>query len=97
MGERNNGRYSTKTAKFGNDHIMVWCCIKTNGRRKLLKVYVNLNCDNYISLLWWSNLLTNDEDGEIFQHDCVPCLKGFLWMKMFNFWKTGEHKVLISI
>lgn len=73
---------------------MLWSCIKSDSIRQMVKIG-NLNNGNYKSL-------PDKEDGKIRQHYGAPChtsraTKYFLWMKMLNFWKTGQHEVHISI
>lgn len=45
-----------------------------------------------------SDLLPDEGDGEIIQHAHHLQQNGFfLWMKVINLWKNGQHKVPISI
>lgn len=76
--------------------------IKSDGRRKLMKVDGILKNKNYVGLVR-SNLLTVYETGNFFSK--LQCSsphisytkKSFLRMKIYNFWKADQHKVLISI
>lgn len=47
--EENNARYSRKTVQFGCGQEMAWVCIKSDGRKELIKADGNLNIKNYIS------------------------------------------------
>lgn len=51
--------------KFGGGHMILWNCIKSNDRRKFIKVDGNLNSKNYISLIQ-SILPDYEERKEIF-------------------------------
>lgn len=68
---RNNVKHKTKMVKFGGQ-LMLWGCIKSDGKGKLLKADGSLNSENVISLLR-SNLVTDNDDGYISQHDSTLC------------------------
>lgn len=51
---------------------MVWDCIKTDGRKKLIKPLGNLNSEIYIGLLR-SKPLPVYQDEEFFKHDKDLC------------------------
>lgn len=48
---------------------ILWNCIKSNGRRKFIKVDGNLNSKNYIGLI--QSILPDYEERKDFQHEGV--------------------------
>lgn len=87
--EERNISCNTKTAAFGGGPVMVWECIKNDGKRKLLKVYGNLNSENYMSFLRfnhvrikrWRIFFSMNVHQAIYHEQ----QKGPLWMKIFSF------------
>ena len=71
-GKRNDPRYIMKREKFGCKRLMLWGKIISDGSRKLVKIYSNLNSSKCIQLLK-DNLIPGLGEGEIFQHSEVPC------------------------
>lgn len=51
--ERNKARYATKMVKFCYGGIMAWRCIKSEVKRKFVKVDGDLNSDNYIIIVYY--------------------------------------------
>lgn len=98
VAERNNAKYTSNMAIFDVENVMICGCFKCDGKRKLVKVDENLNSENYISFLSF-NLLPDYKVGDIFFRMTVLLAthKNFLWMKMLNFWKTGQHKFPIAM
>lgn len=57
FGETNN---KIKSAEFGDGHQMAWGCIRSDSRKNLVKVDINLSNENYINL-FQSNFVSDDK------------------------------------
>lgn len=83
-------------------HIMVYIWIKSDDRSKLVKADRNLNSKNYefISVQSSASLWRRKNFFSAWRCSLprITCNKrGFFWMKMLNFWNTGQHSLNLNI
>jgi len=98
IGTRYVNRYVCKTVKFPIS-VMVWCDIKGDGTKTLVKCPNRLDSNGYQSVLE-QGLFTICDSEPVFMQDGTSCHKSrstlkFLDKKTFASWHTGPHSGLI--